>query len=156
MSKWSFFIEKIRKFMESHLIDDFVRCVSLLQAVIWTFGIIKKIVKAALFKFERVWNIIKKRWSKKLADEELAKRQRQEEKRRIELARGCLTEIGNYHIFRKVIEEAKKKGTLEAYWELQDKLSRELANHLIIYKGHDEACAFSWRLANILNGIDIG
>ncbi|CAJ0834756.1 2271_t:CDS:2 [Entrophospora sp. SA101] len=52
---------------------------------------------------------------KKLADEELAKRQRKEEKRRIELARGYLTEIGNYHIFRKVIEEAEEKGTLESY-----------------------------------------
>ncbi|CAJ0761422.1 3492_t:CDS:2 [Entrophospora sp. SA101] len=51
----------------------------------------------------------------KLPDEELAKRQRKEEKRRIELARGYLTEIGNYHIFRKVIEEAEEKGTLESY-----------------------------------------
>ncbi|CAH1765260.1 6371_t:CDS:2 [Entrophospora sp. SA101] len=52
---------------------------------------------------------------KNTADEELAKRQRKEEKRRIELARGYLTEIGNYHIFRKVIEEAEEKGTLESY-----------------------------------------
>lgn len=78
-------------------------------------------------------------------------------KRRIELARTHLTEIGNSPTFRKEIEateELAKKEGIEAYWKLQDKLSRELANHLINYKGSSEATAFCLRLADILNGIE--
>lgn len=80
-----------------------------------------------------------------------------EERRRIGLARFHLTEIGNSWTFRKEIEATEKssvKEGIEAYWKLQDKLSRELANHLISYKGHDEATYFCWKLANILNGIN--
>lgn len=78
-------------------------------------------------------------------------------KRRIELAKTHLTEIGNSQTFRKEIEATEKlaeKEGIEAYWKLQDKLSRELANRLIDYKGSSEATAYVLRLADILNGIE--
>ena len=80
---------------------------------------------------------------------------KEEETKRIELAKAHLAEIGNSATFRKVIEEAEQANNLEAYWQLQDKLSRELAPHLIRYQGSSEATAFCLRLAEILNGIDI-
>ncbi|CAG8472771.1 2986_t:CDS:2, partial [Ambispora gerdemannii] len=76
---------------------------------------------------------------------------------RIAKAKAHLAQIGNSQTFRKEIEltekEAEKIG-IEAYWKLQDKLSRELANHLINYKGSSEATAFCLKLADILNGIE--
>lgn len=83
---------------------------------------------------------------------------KEENQKRIELAKAHLAEIGNSQTFRKEIEETEKLAQtqgIEAYWKLQDKLSRELANHLIRYKGSSEATAFCLRLAEILNGIDI-
>lgn len=80
-----------------------------------------------------------------------------ETQRRIKLAQAHLAQIGNSHTFRKEIEETEKlaqKEGIEAYWKLQDKLSRELANKLIDYKGGDEATYFVLHLANILNGIE--
>ncbi|RHZ37202.1 hypothetical protein [endosymbiont GvMRE of Glomus versiforme] len=77
--------------------------------------------------------------------------------RRIELAKTHLAEIGNSQTFRKEIELTEKAAEtegIEAYWKLQDKLSRELANHLINYKGSSEATAYCLRLADILNGIE--
>lgn len=76
---------------------------------------------------------------------------------RIEKAQAYLSEIGNSQTFRKEIEateELAKTEGIEAYWKLQDKLSRELANHLINYKGIDEATYFCSKLADILNGIE--
>lgn len=80
---------------------------------------------------------------------------KEEETKRINLAKAHLAEIGNSLTFRKEIEEAEKGGTLDDYWKLQGKLSRELASHLIKYKGSSEATAFCHELADILNGIDI-
>ena len=74
--------------------------------------------------------------------------------RRIEKARAHLAEIGSSKTFRKTIEEAEKINTLEAFWELQDKLSRELSEHLMNYMGSSDATAFCIRLAEILNGIE--
>lgn len=77
--------------------------------------------------------------------------------RRIEIAKTHLAQIGNSQTFRQEIELTEKafqKEGIEAYWKLQDKLSRELANHLIAYKGSSEATAFCLRLADILNGIE--
>nr|CAG8498088.1 11300_t:CDS:2 [Entrophospora candida] len=68
-----------------------------------------------------------------------------------------LAQIGNSQTFRKEIEATEKLSKtegIEAYWKLQDKLSRELANKLIDYKGSSEATAFCLRLADILNGIE--
>src|SRR4051812_48952272 len=80
-----------------------------------------------------------------------------EETRRINLAKAHLAQIGNSQTFRKEIEATEKLATkegIEAYWKLQDKLSRELANHLINYKGSSEATFFCLKLADILNGIE--
>jgi hypothetical protein len=80
-----------------------------------------------------------------LADKELEKRKEEEEKRRIEFARVHLAEIGNSDTLRKEFEATEKASQsegIEAYWKLQDKLSRELTTHLINYKGHDEATHF--------------
>jgi len=76
---------------------------------------------------------------------------------RIARAKAHLAQIGNSQTFRKEIEltekEAQKTG-IEAYWKLQDKLSRELSNHLINYQGSSEATFFCLKLADILNGIE--
>jgi ferritin len=77
--------------------------------------------------------------------------------RRINIAKAHLAQIGNSQTFRKEIELTEKvaeKEGIEAYWKLQDKLSRELANKLIDYKGSSEATAFCLKLADILNGIE--
>ena len=76
---------------------------------------------------------------------------------RIGRAKAHLAQIGNSQTFRKEIElteQLAQKEGIEAYWKLQDKLSRELANHLINYQGSSEATAFVLKLADILNGIE--
>lgn len=82
----------------------------------------------------------------------------QEEKnKRIKLAQAHLTKIGNSHTFRKEIEATEKQSQtegIEAYWKLQDKLSRELSSHLIKYLGSSDATYFCLKLANILNGVE--
>lgn len=115
-------------------------------------------IKSLLDQNNTDYEIIYKGISRDLTEEKLKKIvKQQEEKRRIELARSHLTEIGNSWTFRKEIEATEKAAEIEgieAYWKLQDKLSRELANHLINYKDIDNATAFVLRLADILNGID--
>lgn len=77
--------------------------------------------------------------------------------RRINLAQAHLAEIGNSQTFRQEIEATEKLAQtegIEAYWKLQDKLARELANKLIDYQGSSEATAFVLKLADILNGIE--
>jgi hypothetical protein len=74
---------------------------------------------------------------------------------RISLADAHLAEIINSNTFRQLIDAAKDKNTLEAYWDLASQLSREFFTHLEIYKGNSGATAYSCRLDEILNGIDI-
>lgn len=79
----------------------------------------------------------------------------QETQKRINLAKAHLADIINSNTFRQVIEETEKTNTLDAYWDLSSKLSRELFSHLERYKGNSGATAYSIRLDEILNGIDI-